>query len=131
MVLSVAIYVVLVFGYFFVIGRIWQGRSEHDPSQPPAFWPFSLPLWRGVARAFPVQGGCVLLLIGGGIAADLIGEDAKGYDIAMGVGLAGLLGLFLLAFPITFFNRPRFLVPPHQRDEPGALEEWRSARARR
>ncbi len=128
MVLSVAIYVVLVAGYLFVIGRIWRGRSEYDPSQPPAWWPFSDPLWRGVARAFPVQGGCVLLLIGGGIAADLIGEGSQGYDVAMSVGLVGLLGIFLLALPITFFNRPRFLVPPHQRDEPGALAEWRRAR---
>ena len=46
----------------------------------------------------------------------------------MGVGLAGLLGFFLLALPITYFNRPRFLVPPHQRDDPGALAEWRRAR---
>ena len=131
MILTVAFSVVLVCGYFFVIGRIWQGRSEYDPSQPPAFWPFSLPLWRGVARAFPVQGAAVLVLIGGGIAGDLIGDGAKGYDIAMGIGVIGLLGLFLLAFPITFFNRPRFLVPPHQRDEPGAVEEWRRERERR
>ena len=46
----------------------------------------------------------------------------------MGVGLAGLLGFFLLALPITYFNRPRFLVPPHQRDDPGALAGWRRAR---
>ena len=55
MILTVAFFVVLVCGYFFVIGRIWQGRSEYDPRgrrrsglQPPA-----------VARrgaAFPVQG---------------------------------------------------------------------------
>ena len=80
------------------------------------------------ARAFPVQGAAVLVLIGGGIAGDLIGEGEPGYDIAMSIGVVGLLGLFLLAFPITFFNRPRFLVPPHQRDEPGAIEEWRRAR---
>ena len=48
-----------------------------------------------------------------------------------GAVVVGLLGLFLLAFPITFFNRPRFLVPPHQRDEPGAVEEWRRARGAR
>ena len=128
MVLTVAFFVVLVAGYLFVIARVWQGRSQYDPSSPPAFWPFSLPLWRGVARAFPIQGACVLILLGGGIAGDLIGEDGKGYDVAMGIGFVGVLGLFLLAFPITFFNRPRFLVPPHQRDEPGALAEWRRER---
>ena len=131
MVLTVAFFVALVAGYCLVIARIWQGRSQYDPSSPPAFWPFSLPLWRGVARAFPIQGACVLILLGGGIAGDLIGEDGRGYDVAMGIGFAGVLGLFLLALPITFFNRPRFLVPPHQRDEPGALAEWRRERGTR
>ena len=128
MVLTVAIFAVLVAGYLFAIGRVWQGRSQQDPASPPAWWPFSLPLWRGVARAFPVQGGCVLLLIGGGIAADLAGKESSGYDVWMTIGLVGLLGIVVLALPITFFNRPRFLVPPHHRDEPGAVAEWRRAR---
>ena len=114
--------------YAAAIKRVWQGTSESDPSDPPAWWPFSLPLWRGVSRAFPVQGACAILVIGGGIGADVAGKDSAGYDIGMSVGLVGLLGLFLLALPITFFNRPRFLVPPHQRDDPGALAEWRRAR---
>jgi hypothetical protein len=114
--------------YAVAIKRVWQGTSEFDPSDPPGWWPFSLPLWRGVSRAFPVQGACAILVIGGGIGADLAGKDSSGYDIGMSVGLVGLLGFFLLALPITFFNRPRFLVPPHQRDEPGALAEWRRAR---
>jgi hypothetical protein len=125
MVVDVVIFAVLVVGYFFVIARVWQGRSEIDPTRPPPWWPFGEPLWRGAARAFPVQGACVLVLIGAGITADLIGKDGSGYDLAMAVGVIGLLGIFLLALPITFFNRPRFLVPPHQRDEPGALAEWR------
>jgi hypothetical protein len=73
----------------------------------------------------------VILLIGGGVAGDVVEEDSAGYNWVMGVGLLGLLGLFLLAFPITFFSRPKFLVPPHQREEPGALAEWRRDRARR
>ena len=57
--------------------------------RPPGWWPFSLPLWRGICRAFPVQGACVLILFGGGIGADLIGKDGAGYDVGMSVGLAG------------------------------------------
>jgi hypothetical protein len=114
--------------YAVAIKRVWQDTSEYDPSDPPTWWPFSLPLWRGVSRAFPVQGACAILVIGGGIGADLAGKDSSGYDIGMSVGLVGLLGFFLLALPITFFNRPRFLVPPHQRDDPGVLAEWRRAR---
>jgi hypothetical protein len=127
-VLAIVVLAGIVGLYAVAIKRIWQGTSEYDPSDPPAWWPFSLPLWRGVARAFPVQGACAILVIGGGIAADLAGKGSPGYDFGMSVGLAGLLGLFLLALPITFFNRPRFLVPPHQRQDPGALAEWRRAR---
>ena len=129
--LTVAFVVFLALGYFYVVGKIWRGESHYDPSSPPAFWPFSLPLWRGVARAFVIQGLAVLLLIGGGVAGDVVGEDSSAYNWVMGIGLIGLLSLFFLAFPITFFNRPKFLVPPHQRNDPGAVEEWRQERARR
>ena len=131
MVFSLVIFAGLVGLYVLAIKRVWEGRSEYGPSDPPAWWPFSLPLWRGVARAFPVQGACAILLIGGGIGADLAGKDSSGYVVGMSIGLAGLLGVFLLALPITFYNRPRFLVPPHQRGEPGAFAEWRGERARR
>jgi hypothetical protein len=131
MVLTIVVFVAILVLFALAITRIWQGRSELDSSSPPPWWPFSEALWRGVARAFPVQAACVILLIGGGIGADLAGKDSPGYDIGMSIGLVGLLGIFLLALPITFFNRPRFLVPPHQRDEPGAVAEWRAARARR
>jgi len=126
--LTVVFFAVLVAGYAYAVAPVWRGHSELDGSAPAAWWPFGTPLWRGAARAFPVQGGCVLLLLGGGIAADLAGEGSAGYDVAMGIGLIGLLGVIGLALPITFYNRPRFLVPPHQRDEPGAVAEWRAAR---
>jgi hypothetical protein len=128
MVITIVIFVAILALFALAITRIWQGRSELDGSSPPSWWPFSDALWRGVMRAFPVQAACFTLLVGGGIGADLAGKDSSGYDIGMSIGLIGLLGIFLLALPITFFNRPRFLVPPHQRDEPGALAEWRAAR---
>jgi len=128
--LTVAFLVVLAGGYFFVVGKVWRGESQFDPTSPPAFWPFSVTLWRGVGRAFVIQGLAVLLLIGGGVAGDIVGEDSEAYDWVMGVGVIGVLSLFFLAFPITFFNRPKFLVPPHQRGERGALAEWRVERER-
>src|ERR1700709_1527121 len=121
MVFSIIVFAGILGLYLVAIKRVWQGRSEIDSSNPPAWWPFSLPVWRGVARAFPIQGACVILLIGGGIGADLAGKDSSGSPIGRTIALAALLGILLLALPITFFNRPRFLVPPHQRDEPGAV----------
>jgi hypothetical protein len=126
--LTVAFVCLLGVFYVYVVAKVWLGESELDSSKPPDIWPFGLPLWRGLSRAFVIQGLCVLLLIGGGVASDAVGKDSAAFDWLMGIGL---LGLFLLAFPITLFNRPKFLVPPRQRDEPGALEEWRRERVRR
>lgn len=61
--LTVAFVVLLAGGYFFVVGKVWRGESEFDPNSPPAFWPFSAALWRGVGRAFVIQGLAVLLCL--------------------------------------------------------------------
>ena len=45
----------------------------------------------------------------------------------MSIGLVGLLGIVLVACPITFFSRPRFLVPPNLRDEPHIYPRSRAA----
>jgi len=131
MILTLGLFALLVFGYFYVVGKVWRGESRFDRDNPAPWWPFSLPLWRGGGRALPVQGACSLLLIGAGITSDLIGTDSRYYDAVMALGLLGVLGTFLLAFPIMYYNRPKLLVPPAWRDEPGAVEEWRAARARR
>jgi hypothetical protein len=131
MVITIAFFALLVFGYLFAVGKVWRGDSEFDGDDPPAFWPFSKALWRGTGRALPVLGACVLLIIGTGITSDLVGTDSRYYDPVMAIGVLGLLGLFLVAFPIMYLNRPKLLVPPPWRDDPGAVEEWRTARTQR
>jgi hypothetical protein len=37
----------------------------------------------------------------------------------------------MVLLTVIFFNRPKFIVPPSQRDEAGALAEWRSSPSRR
>ena len=117
--------------YAVAIKRVWQGTSEYDASDPPAWWPFSLPLWRGSARAMPVLGVSGLILIGAGIVSDLVGEGSRYYDLVMTIGVLGLLGTILVGFPIMYFSRPRALIPPSWRDDPSTVEEWRAKRARR
>jgi len=131
MVVTIAFFALLVFGYVYALSKVWRGESEFDRDDPPPFWPFSVALWRGAGRALPVQGLSILLVIGTGIASDLIGSDSRYYDAVMALGFFGLLLTILVAFPIMYYNRPRRLVPPPWRGDPGAVEEWRSARARR
>jgi hypothetical protein len=44
--------------------------------------------------------------------------------------LISFLGAFLLALTIFLFNFPRLAVPPHLRNQPGALGEWLGKRRR-
>jgi hypothetical protein len=118
MIVSIAIWVVLFFGFIFATVKLWRGESEFDRDNPPSFWPFSVELWRGAGRAMPVLGLGTLLLIGGGIAGDLVGADSDSYGWAMGVGLLGLAVMLFVGFPIMYLNRPKLLVPPPWRDDP-------------
>jgi hypothetical protein len=130
-VLTIAFYAGLASGHLYAVAKVWRGESRLELDSPAPWWPFSLPLWRGSARAMPVLGASGLILIGAGIVSDLIGSDSRYYDLVMTIGVVGLLGTILLGLPITYFNRPKRLVPPIWRDHPGAVEEWRAARARR
>ena len=118
MVITIAFYALLVFGYFYAVGKIWRGESEFDGDDPPAFWPFSDELWRGTGRAFPVLGLGGLILIGAGIVSDLVGKDSPSYDLVMAIGTVGLLLTIFVGFPIMYLNRPKLFVPPIWRDDP-------------
>ena len=131
MIVTIAFFALLVFGYCYAVGKVWRGESKFDRDNPASFWPFSVALWRGGGRALPVLGASTLVLLGAGITSDLIGTDSRYYDAVMATGFLGLLGTVFLAFPIMYFNRPKLLVPPVWRDEPGAVEEWRRARGAR
>jgi hypothetical protein len=131
MTFTIAFFVLLVVGYLFAVWKVWRGESELDLGKPAPWWPFSQALWRGAARALPVQGACALVLLGAGITSDLVGSDSSSYDLVMAIGCLGLLGTIFVSFPIMYFNRPRALIPPPWRDDPSTVEEWRAARARR
>ena len=118
MVITIAFYALLVFGYFYAVGKIWRGESEFDGDDPPAFWPFSVELWRGAGRAMPVLGLGGLILIGAGIVSDLVGKDSPGYDLVMAIGTVGLLLTIFVGFPIMYLSRPELLVPPIWREDP-------------
>jgi hypothetical protein len=117
-ILSILIWAILFLGFIYATAKVWRGESEFDRDNPPAFWPFSVELWRGAGRALPALGLGTLLLIGGGIAGDLAGKDSDYYGLAMSVGLVGLAVIVLVGFPIMYLNRPKLLVPPPWRDDP-------------
>lgn len=108
--------------------RHWRGESRLRGDDPPLWFPFGEPVWRGVVRSYVTWTPFVALFFGGGAVAALSREGADMYDVGMAICCLGLLLGAAVHFPIVFFNRPRFLVPPGLRNEPGALAAWRRER---
>jgi hypothetical protein len=112
--------------YALVARKVWRGESGLDGSVPPEWWFLGDATWRGVARAYIATGPFGLLLLAGGMVA----EFTDAYDAGMAIAVGALLLGALVHGSIVLFNRPRALVPPLLRDEPGALAERRQRRAR-
>lgn len=67
------------------------------------------------------------------IACEMV-ESAFGValpDLLTGVLFAVMLALLLTVLAIMLLNRPKFLVPPRFRSEPGVLSDWFGSRHRR
>jgi hypothetical protein len=52
----------------------------------------------------------------------------RGTGLAILISVAGMVACLGLLLAITYINRPRFLVPPHLRGDPGAIAGRRRRR---
>jgi hypothetical protein len=144
-VLAVLALVILTGGMLFLYLRVLtgEGRSRLWPSGEPAWyakappwWRYGDVAWRGYARALAfggVIGGtflvlalwCFMLLTSLGsfeFVSDKSARDWLGWGLT--VGFAGLIASAIVSMSIVLTNRPRMLVPPGLRDQPGAIDEW-------
>jgi hypothetical protein len=106
--------------------RAWRGQSG-ELDRVLGTWPFSPASWRGVVRALPVFALWGTAFFAGGVLAR-IGEHSVD-------GVVGAVGAAVFVFGavcsagVILFNRPRFVVPPSRRHEPGLLAERRAGTA--
>ena len=111
-----------------VIGpRIWRNEwrwQAFRPHEVPAWWMYGGALWRGWLRLTVVAWLEVSLL---GISLPLTRLESGPLRTAGLVAAFLAFAVLLLAVPIVLFNRPRFLVVPWLRHQPGAIAEWRGA----
>ena len=114
MIAEIALFVILAAGFAVATWKVWRGESHLDRDNAPAFWPFSVELWRGAGRALPALGLGTLLVIGAGILSELVGDE----DWIMAAGAAGLLVMLCVGFPVMYLNLPKWAVPPPWRDDP-------------
>src|ERR1043165_1861031 len=101
----------------FVTLRFWRGKASYS-FRRPSYFPLSERAWRHTMMTLPV--GTV------GMAFLVLGAWA----FRLGVDWLGLAFAFLfaatafVAWPLVFlWNRPRLLVPPFLRDDPGYVHD--------
>ncbi len=114
-VVAVGIGVLSVFVYASLIPAVWCG--EHVPELSGGRRTV-----RMNKRNWPVTAGAFLLLFGGigvmAVADSLIGSGMIVGQVIAGIGIAGVI----VGMLVDAVNRPKFLVPPDYRNQPGWVQ---------
>lgn len=107
--------------------RIWtnQWRWAYDPNNVPAAWPYGAALWRGLTRIHVL--GLIAMPVGALMLLFDQGFDGEAADVLATTFAVALVTVVVAGWLVILLNRPTFLVPPHLRQQPGALREWRGA----
>jgi hypothetical protein len=134
--IALTLLLLLMFGASLRLLNIWRNSqmSERIFKRMRSWWLWGDPLLRGWVRALAVGliGGW--LLVASTIAAALLATETVTSSVGFGFLTLLVIGLFVslgMVGTIMLFNRPRFAVPPHLRDQPGAVAEWRASGSRR
>lgn len=123
----------LVLGGLALLPKLW--RSEADIQKEEAtkkWWPFGEAFREGFLRSIPAAILALLMLelglIAGFFQEYLTGEGSRiARELTVYLGSAFVV-MLLVDLSVTLFNRPKFIVPPGARDEPGAVSLWWSSR---
>lgn len=140
--IDVAVVLAISFGCAMMLPRIWrgwliekslwyQGAWRTRGEVMFAWWP-----WGDTSRRGAIRGFVATVFAGWAFAIAIVTGDASAY-LHKGAAEAArilafvFLGLFVVGliihFSVMLFNRPKFIVPPPQRNEPGVIAE-RAAR---
>lgn len=135
---EMAMAVLLCICFLVLLLRVWrgwfsEGQLRQDGSKVTRgdlalpWWPYSDASRRGVIRGLAAAIAAAWSMLLCWIAV-IIAEHSSGiFRQAMHVVAAAFLCCFaiflLLHFIVVFFNKPKFIVPPSQREEPGLFEK--------
>lgn len=100
--------------------RLWrQGTTVFD--RCPRWWPYSARSWKGWVRSLPIGClGALFLWLAGWMV--LAGRSRITDGIAI-VAWSGLVICIFTMATVMLWNRPKFVVPPTRREEPGFLQD--------
>lgn len=137
--LAVLICVFFVGLGIWVMPRVWRDELAPGGEHAPGWWPWGEALWQGGRRVVPLSPAAFAVGLVFGLGSAYVPEQPEGPFVRpywAVIPFLGALGLvFALALAVVFLNRPKFIVPPHLREHPGALAawlaDWRRFRAKR
>jgi hypothetical protein len=102
----------------------WRNEGPLDTDKPSLRWPGSLAAWRGHVRCQSVCGPVALLLGTAAVVIDRAGGSADApHIVAAMVGLPVAILVFVAMPFVYLFNKPKWLVAPHLRHQPGRISE--------
>lgn len=103
--------------------RLWRNELPGIDQQSPLLVRSSPARERGHTRALPTWMASLTLVAFGAICQRLIPGDV---GVWAAVGCLVISGLLLVPIAlIVLINRPKALVPPHLRDQPGYISDRR------
>lgn len=125
------IVVVYALGLFMIgVSVAWMRQSWSNTGHalhadaPRLLWTGSLATWRAHVRWTAFCGPLALILATVAVLIAATGTHGALYDFVMLVLLAAVVLLVFVATPaIWLFNKPKRLVPPHLRHQPGHVAE--------
>jgi hypothetical protein len=109
----------------------WRGESrvwEHRP----AWWPWGELVFRAWVRMMALGVATLALLDIIFLFSELGAYEGDGAEFWLAaIPLFLLLTVWILCTTVAFYNRPRWVVPPHLRDDPGIVQGHVSRRRKR
>jgi hypothetical protein len=130
--LSLLVSLLLLAFYVVSAPKYWRDEAGalSSPTEEPEWWSFSATKWHGVQRSFVAYTPFLTLAMLLFAALRYLGEQSPLYDTLGWLVTASMAMAIALNVSITLWNRPKSLVPPHLRAEPGSREIRRRRRAR-
>ncbi len=125
--ISLAILAVFLIIAVAQLPKYWRGELvdlHHEGTK--RWWPFGEAVRRGFIRGLHIGVAAIVALLAG-IAGTVVSQNAASSTLRdVGSEAADwcfllFAALIVLDVSVTLFNRPKFVVPPHARNEPGAL----------
>ncbi|GAA4907128.1 hypothetical protein [Stackebrandtia albiflava] len=124
--------VLLGFQVFWQLPRHWDGRAKEREASAYRYLPYSEEFRSGLRRQMPVTILVPFVLFVVSVAMiinDIFGrrESMVILLVLAGISIACLLAFFLGSYLVIYRNRPKCVVAPHYRNEPGVVQVRRES----